>query len=215
MCIAYEAMGFWESSLFEREQAIERDPLLQGIQSGGSQLRVRLGRIAQERRVLESLEPGSQEWGLRTARLHLLTGDPKRAEQVLLQTRPKEPPEQDSFDAMLALAKAEQGDREIAKRAVKKFATPERSRTEVFVLLCALAGEKKLLVNQIEKHSYIRNYRWLVSEPLVQPYRTDPAFQKLVHALYEEWLYNLREFGPTLPVQPPQLPSAEQYLSRR
>lgn len=130
-----------------------------------------------------------------------------------MQTKPPELPGHDSLEVLLALAKAAQGDREIARRAVKRFATPGRLRSEFYVLLCALAGEKDLLVEQIQKHSYIRNYRWLVREPLLKPYRTDPSFQKLVHALYEEWQRNLSEFGPSLPVEPPKQPSAEHYLS--
>src|SRR4030095_1155904 len=31
LSLAYEAMGFWESALSEREAAMERDPLLKGI----------------------------------------------------------------------------------------------------------------------------------------------------------------------------------------
>jgi TolB-like protein len=213
LCIAYEAMGFWESSLFEREKAIERDPLLRGIQSGGMPLLVRLGRIKEAQQVLASHEPGSQTWGLRTAWLYLLTGDPKRAESVLSETKP--PLRNDSFEMLIALARAAQGGPEIARSAVKELATPERRRWEAFIQLCALAGEKDLLVKEIANHTYVRNYRWVVGEPLLRPYRNHPPFQKLVRDLYAEWQQNLGDFGPSLPVQPPELPSPKEYLSQK
>jgi tetratricopeptide (TPR) repeat protein len=214
LSIAYEAMGFWESSLFEREKAIERDPLLEGIQSGGMPLLVRLGRMEEARRVLDLHAAGSEMWGLRMGRFYLMTGDPKRAESVLLQTRPRRPTPDDSFELSIALAKAAQGGPEIAKRATKEFASTERRRWESFIELCALSGEKDLLVDQIENHTYVRNYRWVVSERLLRPYRNYPPYRNLVYALHDEWKRNLDLFGPSLPVQPQKLPGPDDYLSQ-
>jgi hypothetical protein len=113
---------------------------------------------------------------------------------------------------LMALARAAQGDRKIARRAVKQFRSSERQRGIYFALLCALAGEKDLLVNEIANHTYYRNYRWLVSEPVLRTYRDYPPYRKLVRDLHEEWQRNLNQLSPALPLQPPKLPDPDQYL---
>jgi Flp pilus assembly protein TadD len=216
LSIAYEAMGFWESSLVEREKAIERDPMLRGIHSGGALMLARLGQVEQAFRVAETLESGSPAWGLRVAHIYLLTGEPKRAEEVLTKTAPQEPANLvTAFKESMALAQAEQGRSEIAKQSVSKVSMTQLRRSEITVLLCAVAGEKDLLVDRIAIHPYIRNYRWLVSERRLRPYRSYPPFQKLVHEIAQEWERNLRDFGPSLPVNPPKLPAAEEYLNQQ
>jgi tetratricopeptide (TPR) repeat protein len=214
MAIAYEAMGFWESSLFERDKAIERDPLLIGIRAGAIPLLMRLGRAAEVQQIMGMIEEGSPWWKLAQGHFYFFTGDPKRAEAVLVQTGPSDQM-RSYLDVLMLLAKAAQGSPEIAKRAVKELATPERHRSPNLILLVALAGDKNLLVDQIAKHAYVRNYRWLVSEPLIRPYRSDPAFQRLAHLLYDEWRQNLKEIGPLLPVQPPKLLETDVLLSSR
>ena len=143
----------------------------------------------------------------------LITGDPKTAEQTLLKARSlgvlSDP---DEFGMALALAQAMQGRPEIAKEAVRRFASTERFRNEHFIQLCAVSDERDRMIDEISRHTYRREYRWVTREPLLRPYRNYPPFQKLVRNLYKEWQQNLADFGPSLPVPPPTLPDPEQYL---
>ena len=119
------------------------------------------------------------------------------------------------FQQLIALAQSLQKRPEIARNAVRKLYTPELDRSDAFVLLCALAGENELLVNEIASHAYIRNYRWFVSERLLRPYRKHPPFQKLVREVYEQWQENLSAFGQRLPVAPPAQPTPEAYFGQQ
>jgi len=145
--------------------------------------------------------------------VNLLTGEPKRAEALLLQAKPEERGSP-ALDGLLALARAEQGHPEIANEAIRKLSTAGRRRADLLVLLYASAGQKDLLVKEIARHPFIRNYRWIVNTSLLRPYRTDPPFQKLVREIFGEWQRNLRDYGPSLPVSPPGLPGVEAYLSQ-
>ena len=215
LAIAYEALGFWEAALSERERAAQRDPLLRGIPGGSAILLAHLGRHSEAFQAVNSLEAGTATWNFIMANLYMMSGQPGRAEAILERAKEREPAKlTTTYDTLIALARAEQGHPEIAKQMIGKLATDERTRRDSVVLLYALAGEKDLLISQISKHAYIRNYRWLVTQPLLRPYRDYPPFQKLVFELYAEWQRNLAEVGPSLPQKPPQLPSAVQYLSQ-
>ena len=214
LAIAYEALGFWEAALSERERAGQRDPLLRGIPGGSAILLAHLGRHSEAFQAVNSLETGTTTWNIIMANLYMMSGQPGRAEAILQRAREREPAAlTTTYDTLIALARAVQGHPEIARQMIGKLAIDEKTRRDSVVLLCALAGEKDLLISQISKHPYIRNYRWLVTQPLLRPYRDYPPFQKLVHELYAEWQRNLAEIGPTLPQKPAQLLSAAQYLS--
>jgi serine/threonine protein kinase/Flp pilus assembly protein TadD len=215
MSLAYEAMGFWESAAFERDRAVERDPLLKGIQWGRAVLLARLGRVQEATKIVDSFPQQTPQWGSMMARIYLIAGKPNQAEAVLIKSNPRDSQDPFSFGMLLALSKAAQGHPDIARVAVKQFKSPERQRGVHYAVLCALAGEKELLVEEIKSHTYYRNYRWLVSEPVLRPYRNYPPYQKLVRDLHQEWQRNLTELGRYLPVQPIKLPHPDEYLSQR
>lgn len=208
LSIAYEAMGFWESSLAERDEALKRDPLLEGIWIGRALMLARLGRLPEAYQSEKSR--GNDK--IRLAYLDFLSGDPRRAEETLKQA-PMDAGDRE-LGLLLALVQSAQERPEIAKAAVKRFATNERTRNERYILLCAIAGDRDRLVEEIAKHTYRRSYRWVASEALLRPYRRYPPFQKLTRTLYSEWKRDLAEFGSSLPVAPPVLLSADEYLNQ-
>jgi len=215
LALAYEAMGFWESSLAERRRASEMDPLLRGITTGGVPLLVRMGRMNEAVRIIDSMEQGAER-DLRVAYLDLRTGDPRKAEAVLTQRLSGQTSGLSNvLGAYLALAQAMQGRPDAARSALGRFKIGRRYRDESPILLCALSGDKDLLLKQIDNSAYFRNYRWLIGEPLLKPYRKYPHFQALARKLYEEWKTDLVELEASLPVSPSPLPAPQEYFNVR
>jgi tetratricopeptide (TPR) repeat protein len=215
LALAYEAMGFWESSLAELRRASEMDPLLRGIATGGVPLLVRMGRMTEAVRIIDSMEPGADR-DLRLGYLYLHTGDPRKAEAVLTRGMSSQTREGRSMlAANLAVAQAMQGRPDAARRALKSFVMGRRYRDESPILLCALSGDKDLLLEQIANNASVRNYRWLIGEPLLRPYRKYPEFQALVRGLYKEWESNIVELQASLPASPSSLPAPQEYLDAR
>jgi hypothetical protein len=213
--LIYQMMGFWESSLIELERSIERDPLLVTSCYNRVFVLMQLGRFPEAHEAIGSLE-GGPGWdaALARARVFLHTGHPKQAEAVLKESRPLKPSVLvNRFDVLLAVARAAQGRPDVARAALKRVATLGRGLRDDIVLLGALAGEKDLVVEEMTKTS-ISSYRWLISEPLLRPYRSYAPFQKRVRDLYQRWQSTLAAVGPSLPVQPPKLPGPDEYLSQ-
>ena len=68
------------------------------------------------------------------------------------------------------------------------------------------------MIDQIQHWTNVSSYRWLINQPLLRPYRNDPEFQELIRRLHRDWQENVKEFGSTVPVKPPRLPSPEEYF---
>jgi hypothetical protein len=103
------------------------------------------------------------------------------------------------------LVAALQGDPAAARRAFDAHrSSPPRILDHLIRLALAL-GEPATALDLLAASPYHRNYRWLASEPLARPFLREPGFQKLLAELHAEWLGNLAEVGPRLPVAPPPL----------
>jgi hypothetical protein len=112
------------------------------------------------------------------------------------------------------LLAAFQGDDAAARGSFEaQRSSPPRILDHQIRLSLAL-GEREVALRQIEASPYHRNYRWLAGEPLARPFLGEPGFRKLLDELHEEWLRNLTELLPRLPVVPPQQPTPAQLLTR-
>ena len=118
----------------------------------------------------------------------------------------------DALGSFLAVVQGIRGRTDAAKQAAKGIVDGWLYRDESPVLVHVLSGQPDRAMTQIEKHAYVRNYRWVISEPLLRRYRKSVRFQELVRTLHEEWKQNLRELGARIPSAPPDLPPADEYF---
>jgi len=51
-------------------------------------------------------------------------------------------------------------------------------------MLCLAVGDLPLAVRRIRGSYIVRNYRWLVEQPLARPYLGQPEFRELLDELY-------------------------------
>ena len=213
LSMAYEGMGFWESGLAEIEKAIEADPFMQGsIEVQAGQLS-RLGRFPAAIQTLETVEQKSGTWRASMAGILIRAGKPDRAAEILKRPLRHEPPGAANVaSALEALIQAAHGHKAEAARVLDGLSLNERRRSDYVALLCAAAGKKTIMIDQIEHWTNLSSYRWLINQPLLRPYRNDPEFQELTRRLHRDWQENVTEFGSTLPVKPPKLPSPEEYF---
>ena len=208
-------MGFWESGLAEIDQAIDRDPLGQRSRLVRAGLLSRLRRFPAAIQTLETEEAKSGTWRTVMATVLFRAGKLDRARDVLSRAQEREPPgSTEVANALSALIKAAAGHSEEVSRALEEIPLEKRRRSDYVPLLCGVAGNKKLLLDQIEHWTNLSSYRWLIDQPLLRPYRSDPEFQELVRRLHRDWQQNLKEFATTVPVKPPTLPSPEQYFKQ-
>ena len=49
-------------------------------------------------------------------------------------------------------------------------------------------------------------------EPLARPFLREPGFRRLLVDVHADWLRNLVELGPRLPVAPPELPPPDEIV---
>ena len=96
-------------------------------------------------------------------------------------------------------------------------------RIWLFLVLwvCALtaeAYEAREVVNDIadliENSTFYRNYRWVVTESSLRPFRGDARFQELVRRLHSDWQPDLSALRDGLRRPPPTLPTPDQYFTR-
>jgi TolB-like protein/tetratricopeptide (TPR) repeat protein/tRNA A-37 threonylcarbamoyl transferase component Bud32 len=123
------------------------------------------------------------------------------------------PSEEAIRETVFALAAAMQGNLGPARQAVDRFRSQGPRAYDWLLRAAALAGEKDSAIDQIESSTFYRNYRWVVTEPSLRPFRKDPRFQDLVRRLYDEWQRNLAALRDGLHYPPPVLTTPDQYFS--
>lgn len=85
-----------------------------------------------------------------------------------------------------------------------------------YISLAALAGQEGLAIALLkEEMTFARSYRYLISEPTLEPLKPHPQFRSLLDERYEEWKRNLAELKAGLRTQPDRrLPSPQEFLDQ-
>jgi TolB-like protein len=219
LALRYLERGFYESGIEENNVAIDKDSLSMDPYYFKILFLTRLGKYKEAwaaTKQLEGLEPSSPFPMLLRSDIAFCQGDFPQAEagwRGAIHIAPT--PESDIKSVMLATISAREGQIEKARQVLKRFDTTQSRAVDYPIKLAALVGEKDLAINLVRDSRLFGNYRWLVSDPDIASLCNKPGFRELLYELYSKWQHDLAELGPSLPVNPPRLPTPEEYLSRR
>jgi serine/threonine-protein kinase len=211
LAMRYASFGFYESAVACCDQALRLDPVWDAAYQAKALYHTLAGEPAEAVETLEAHHrrsvPNSVSETVLAGAL-AAAGEPARAEAAAARAAAKLSPQEDRshLEIVRGLVAALQRDAATARRA---FEAQRRSPPRILDHLIRLAfalGEPATALDLLEASPYHRNYRWLASEPLARPFLRDPAFGKFLAELHTDWLRNLDEVGPRLPVSPPPLP---------
>jgi TolB-like protein/Flp pilus assembly protein TadD len=221
----YEALGFYESSTEVYDRCLREEPVVMDPYIFGALPLVRLGRYAEAIdwvHRFRAIDPVSVHVVGIEAYALIRQGKPSEAEERLLRSRNSvadrfaDSPDLAHWfsylDYSLALAQVRQGRTNFGREVVRRHGLVSRRSLDDVILLTAALGMPQAAVENIDTNPFYRNYRYLVSEPGLEPLYDEPEFRKLLSQTYSEWNRMLADYGDSLPVRPPELPSPDEFV---
>jgi hypothetical protein len=216
----YLSLGFWESAVAACDWAMTLDPVWDAPDRIKAYVLTRSGHLDAARIAIESLERGDScrfEVAIARFDLRLLAGDVAGAGEALATLAPPTPrrPDQNDRRAIaLALVAALEG-RHLEARKTLEAHLADGPRFWDHTLRLALAlGEDEIARDLLLTNPINGSYRWLATTDLVWPYLRRPRWYALAERLHADWLRDLEDLGPSLPVPPPALPTPAALLDR-
>ena len=221
----YEALGLFESAEEVYRRCLLTDPVVMYPYILGALPLVRLGEYAEaisRARSFARIDPTSIHIIGIEAYALVRQGELAAAEATLRSNRATlmERFEDDSdlafrlsyLEYALALAELRQGRPGLGREVVRKHGALGPRSLDDLILLTVGLGMTREAIQNLEASHYYRNYRYLVTEPGLKPLYREPGFERLLVQTYQQWREILAEFGHALPVQPPVLPTPNEFL---
>jgi tetratricopeptide (TPR) repeat protein len=217
LALRYTSLGFHEAAAASCEEAIRLDPIWDAAQQAKA---ISLTLAGDAGAAVAALEVHHRESVPNSVSETVLAGalaaagEPARAEAAAARAASKLSPQEERshVEILRGLLAALRGDGATARIAFDaQRGSPPRILDHLIRLALAL-GEREEALRQLEASPYHRNYRWLAGEPLARPFLREPGFRRLLVALHADWLRNLVELGPRLPVAPPELPPPDEII---
>jgi serine/threonine-protein kinase len=219
LALRYASLGFYESAVAACDEALRLDPAWEAPYQAKAIYATHFGAVEVAADALEELQrrtvPSAQsETSL--AEVLLARGDLGGAERALASAKTRLSPQEDgSFVEVLSgLVAALRGDTASARGVFEAWRESPPRILDHLIRLCLVLGESEAALGQLACSPYHRNYRWLVGEPAARPFLRRHDYRKLLGELHEEWLSNLEELGPRLPVAPAPLREPAAILDR-
>ena len=216
---AYCAGGFYEEALECARQGVKLDPISLFGNTNLEWHLAKLGRFAEAheaaREYRESGGPALIARFLETDIL-LREGKPELVAAALASDSKGEgaASEEAVKETATGLAATMQGDVARGRQTLERYRSQGPRGMDWLVRISALVGEKDIAIDLIESSTFYRNYRWVVTEPSLRPFRGDARFQELVRRLHADWQRDLTALREGLRRPPPTLPTPDQYFTR-
>ncbi|MBI4893825.1 MAG: tetratricopeptide repeat protein [Acidobacteria bacterium] len=211
LALAYVAAGYYEDALETSSRAVDLDPVEPGCNLKRLWVLAKLGRMAEARAALLQF---------RQSGAPALLASLSDADNLIREQKPenvarilKEAKAEEIGATAIALAAAMQPDPALARQMVQAARARGPRSYDWLIRAAALIGDKDTAIDEIFGSPYYRNYRWVVTEPSLRPFRGDRRFQSLVRGLYDDWNRNLTALRAGLHHPPPALPSPDQYFA--
>jgi tetratricopeptide (TPR) repeat protein len=222
----YTAMGFHESALEAYRRAAKRTFL--GVEpfTIGSMLAMNLGRLDEAEQLLKShgsVDPESVMVHSTRGLLLSCRGEHAKAEaierEVVRTLLARQSPEAEkrviySFAPLnLALVLVRQNRRQEALEVVGQLPPPMARRVPVEIQVRAALEQHAEAFQLLENSVLFRNYRFLVTEPSLQPLYGTSRFRRLVESTYPQWEELTRQFAAGALIKPPALPGPAEFFA--
>lgn len=214
----YRDRGFYEAALVQIEKATESGHMWAIAYLQKVDVLVELGRYdAADEVVTQMAGAHFASPGIDFAKVRVLIarGDSARALEYVRQARSNYPKQVDAsfLEISSGLAAALEGDRSEAERVLGKYADSPPRLMPHLEMLCLAVRDLPLAVQLIRGSYIVGNYRWLVEQPLAQPYLGQPEFRELLDELYARWQSDLRTAAPGPFPRPPVLPPPAEIVN--